>query len=265
MRDFTKPMPLPASPPKPVARPAIPPPRGAVTLQQPGHHAQGHAPAARPHGHAGGHGHGHGHGHGGHGHGHAQPQRQGTAHGPGQPLAGSSWQIHAGPGQNVILMPGQMSFSTANATLRTLLGSCVSITIWHPGRHIGGMCHYLLPNRQRRAGEALDGRYGDEAMQAMVDKLLRAGTKPGEYVAHLYGGADTMPEGNGLKFNVGERNIEFGWQLIDQYGFQLDGVDVGEDMPRTVSINLGTGQVDMRRGSGRAPPLMAAGARAGAA
>jgi chemotaxis protein CheD len=153
----------------------------------------------------------------------------------------------------VILMPGQMAFSTAHAELRTLLGSCVSITIWHPGRRIGGMCHFLLPQRQRKLGEPLDGRYGDEAMEAMVDKLMHTGTRPSEYVAHLYGGADTMPEGNNLKFNVGERNIERGWKLIDHYGFQLEGVDVGEDVPRMVSIHLGSGAVEMRRGAGKAP------------
>ena len=172
---------------------------------------------------------------------------------PPPPPKAPSWQVHAGPGQQVILMPGQMAFSTAQAQLRTLLGSCVSITVWHPGRRIGGMCHFLLPQRQRRPGEPLDGRYGDEAMEVMVEKLMRAGTKPAEYVAHLYGGADTMPEGNGLKFNVGERNIERGWTLIDHYGFQLDGVDVGEDVPRMVAIDLATGQVDMRRGAGKAP------------
>jgi chemotaxis protein CheD len=173
------------------------------------------------------------------------------------PLADSAarptWQVQAGPGQQVVLMPGQMSFTTASAQLRTLLGSCVSITVWHPTRRIGGMCHYLLPQRQRRSGDALDGRYGDEAMEVMVDLLLRTGTRPSEYVAHLYGGADTMPEGNGLKFNVGERNIERGWTLIDHYGFQLDGVDVGEDVPRTVAIDLASGRVDMRRGAGKAP------------
>ena len=177
---------------------------------------------------------------------------------PAAAHGGPRWQVEAGPGQNVILMPGQMSFTTATAQLRTLLGSCVSITLWHPGKRWGGMCHYLLPQRTRRATDALDGRYGDEAMQVMVDKLSRLGTRPSEYVAHLYGGADTLPEGSGLKFNVGERNIEAGWRLIDQYGFQLDGVDVGEDVPRTVSIDLTTGAVDMRRGAGRAPANPAA-------
>lgn len=181
------------------------------------------------------------------------PARPAAAHGPPAAPHGASWQIAAGPGQTVVLMPGQMSFSTANAQMRTLLGSCVSITLWHPGRRCGGMCHYLLPQRTRRVGDPLDGRYGDEAVQAMVERLTRLGTQPSEYVAHLYGGADTLPDGNTLKFNVGERNIEHGWKLIDQYGFQLEGIDVGEDVPRTVSLDLGSGEVDMRRGSGRAP------------
>ena len=41
--------------------------------------------------------------------------------------------------------------------------------------------------------------------------------------------------------------------MADIEGFQLEGVDVGEDVPRTVSIDLGSGAVDMRRGAGKAP------------
>jgi chemotaxis protein CheD len=164
-----------------------------------------------------------------------------------------SWHLSAELGQDVVLMPGQMYFGGRAATIRTLLGSCLAITLWHPARRVGGMCHFLLPSRQRRPGEPLDGRYGDEAMEAMMDMLELTGTKPSEYVAHLYGGADTMPEGGGLRFNVGERNIEQGWTLVDRYGFQLEGVDVGEDVPRTVTLTLATGEVDMKRGTGHAP------------
>ena len=164
-----------------------------------------------------------------------------------------AWQVPAAPGQHVVLMPGQLHFGQAAASLRTLLGSCVAVTLWHPERRIGGMCHFLLPARNGRAGEAPDGRYGDDALDAMVKALRRAGTDPRDYHAHLYGGADTMPDGLQVKFNVGERNIEKGWSLIDQHGFQLQGVDVGEDVPRTVSLTLATGEVEMRRGTGKAP------------
>lgn len=177
----------------------------------------------------------------------------------GAPLTGRTptdnlaWELRARAGETLMLLPGQMHFGGHAASLRTLLGSCVAITLWHPGRRLGGMCHFLLPQRPRRAGDPLDGRYGDEAMYAMVQRLLAARTHPSEYQAHLYGGADTMPEGGTLRFNIGERNIEQGWKLLDRYGFQLQGIDVGEDIPRSVALDLASGEVEMRRGSGRAP------------
>jgi chemotaxis protein CheD len=162
--------------------------------------------------------------------------------------------VPAAAGDHLVLMPGQMHFGAVAASVRTLLGSCVAVTLWHPTRRIGGMCHYLLPTRNRAVGVASDGRYGDEAIEAMVSLLRKAGTEPSDYQAHLYGGADTMPDATGVKFNVGERNIEQGFTLMDRYGFQIQGVDVGEDMPRSVHLVLATGAVEMRRSLGKAPP-----------
>ena len=166
--------------------------------------------------------------------------------------APAPWQLVGRPGDHLVLMPGQMHIGQHASSLRTLLGSCVAITLWHPVRRIGGMCHYLLPQRSRRAGEALDGRYGDEAVETMVQTLQGLRAEPKEFVAHLYGGADTLSGHGAGSFNIGERNIEQGWSLIDRYGFALDGVDVGEDVPRTVTLTLATGEVGMRRGAGTA-------------
>ncbi len=166
--------------------------------------------------------------------------------------SGLAWQPVGLPGQQLFLMPGQMHFGSRVGSLRTLLGSCVAITLWHPQKRIGGMCHYLLPKRVRKMGEPSDGRYGEEAVAAMVDHIRYHKTSPKDYVAHLYGGADTMPEGTNFKFNVGESNIELGWSLIDQYGFQLQAVDVGDDVPRTVTLTLATGGVEMVRHTGKA-------------
>lgn len=149
---------------------------------------------------------------------------------------------------DMMLMPGELFFGADVGCLRTLIGSCVAITLWHPRRRIGGMCHYLLPSRTRSSGQPRDGKYGDEAVGMLVDALRRAGTQPQDYEAHLYGGADTMPGVERSMRYVGERNIETGWTLIDQFGFSLVGVDVGEDVPRVVLMNLRNGQVEMRRG-----------------
>jgi chemotaxis protein CheD len=150
--------------------------------------------------------------------------------------------------QDLNLLAGQLWFGHEARSVRTLLGSCVAVTLWHPGRRIGGMCHYLLPQRHRPAVAPRDARFGDEALEMLVEALLRAGTQPQEYEAHLYGGADTMPDRAGVKLNIGERNIEQGWTLIDHYGFSLMGVDVGEHIPRNLKLTLATGEVLMRRG-----------------
>ena len=59
-------------------------------------------------------------------------------------------------GNEIFLQPGEFYFGDAATRIRTLLGSCVAITLWHPARMIGGMCHYMLPNRQKHHGP-LDG------------------------------------------------------------------------------------------------------------
>ena len=156
--------------------------------------------------------------------------------------------VHALPGQTVHLLAGQLHFGRQAAQIKTLLGSCVAVTLWHPQRKLGGMCHFLLPCRKRAHGAPQDGRYGDEALSLLIEAIERNGTRPQEYEAHLYGGADTMPDQAGVKFNIGQRNIEQGWSLIDHYGFALQAIDVGDHIPRTVVLHLDDGRVEMRRG-----------------
>lgn len=180
---------------------------------------------------------------------HWPTDRPAGRHGNPQP----HWVLRAQTAQALTLMPGQLYFGAEAASVCTLLGSCVAITLWHPQRRIGGMCHFLLPNRRRPAQEPEDGRFGNEALKAMVEAIHRHRTDPTDYHAHLYGGADTLSGACGVKFNIGERNIEEGWRLIDHFGFQLQDVDVGEDIPRTVTLHLPSGEVQMRRGKGHAP------------
>lgn len=155
-----------------------------------------------------------------------------------------------GATEKIFLLPGQWYFGHTGAHVKTLLGSCVAITLWHPRRQAGGMCHFLLPSRLKRGEGELDGRFGEEAGELLLGAIRRSGTRPQDYEAHLYGGADTMPDQAKVKFNIGERNVEKAWEIIDHCGFQLQCVDVGGNEPRNVAIDLSTGQVVLRRGAG---------------
>lgn len=56
-------------------------------------------------------------------------------------------------GLDIFLQPGEWYFGEGNTRVRTTLGSCVAIVLWHPVRRIGGMCHYMLPSRGRPSDE----------------------------------------------------------------------------------------------------------------
>jgi len=42
-------------------------------------------------------------------------------------------------GIEIALQAGELHFGNRNTRIRTLLGSCISITAWHPQLPIGGM------------------------------------------------------------------------------------------------------------------------------
>lgn len=158
--------------------------------------------------------------------------------------------VAARPGDTVNLLAGQLVFGPGAAGVRTLLGSCVAITLWHAQRRIGGMCHYLLPGRARAGQVPLDARFGDEAMALMLQDMARLRLPADEVEATISGGADTMA-GRGASTCIGERNIELAWHLVDRCGFRLGSVDVGDDVPRHVWLDLMTGRVLIRR----CPPI----------
>ena len=75
---------------------------------------------------------------------------------------------HSPPKTDIFLQPGEYFVGDASLRLRTMLGSCVAITLWHPQRKIGAMSHFLLAEHggRRRTSNTLDGRYGDEALES---------------------------------------------------------------------------------------------------
>ena len=86
----------------------------------------------------------------------------------------------------IFLQPGEVYFGERDTRIRTLLGSCVAITVWHPGLLVGGMCHYMLPKHPGKKRDTLDGRYADEAMELMLRDIRNAGTCPNEYQVKLF-------------------------------------------------------------------------------
>jgi chemotaxis protein CheD len=152
----------------------------------------------------------------------------------------------------VFLRPGEYHFGTRNTRVRTLLGSCVAITFWHPRLHVGGMCHFMVPNRHpaaRRDG-GLDGRYADEAMQMILASISSVRTGPHEYVIKMFGGAsqfpDWVPASDGI--SLPERNVEAGLELLAAHGLTPAAQHVGGTGYRQILLELWSGDVWLKHG-----------------
>ncbi|BCJ56208.1 putative chemoreceptor glutamine deamidase CheD [Actinoplanes sp. NBRC 14428] len=145
------------------------------------------------------------------------------------------------------LNPGDFRFAAGGTRLHTLLGSCVAITLWHPGRLIGGMCHYLLPSRPGRdRSRHLDGRYADDAVALFHHEVRRHGTHPDEYVVKVFGGADQFPDISGPLGGVAGRNAAVGLELLRYHGFRVSACEVGGRGSRRIVLELATGHVWLR-------------------
>lgn len=165
--------------------------------------------------------------------------------------------------KDVVLQIGDFHFGGGRTRIRTLLGSCVSITMWHPRLKIGGMCHYLLPRRgvTEVAQTSSEGSYAEGAMQLFLRELRRTRTKPEEYVAKLFGGGcmfrDSRDSGNAFEdaeanaastLNVAEQNVRAGRELLEQHGFDISAEQVGGYGSRVLIFEVWSGDVWLRRG-----------------
>jgi chemotaxis protein CheD len=149
----------------------------------------------------------------------------------------------------VFLQPGEFYFGEEKTRIRTLLGSCVAITLWHPRLRIGGMAHYMLPQRPSRGTQPLDGRYAEEVMLMFQRELQDTRTRPGEYQVKLFGGGRMFAHARNAKrhVDVQDRNIDIGRLLMVQHGFKVLAEDLGGDGHRNVVFDLWSGDVWLKK------------------
>lgn len=157
---------------------------------------------------------------------------------------------------DIFLQPGEFYFGTQETRIRTILGSCIAITMWHPRLRIGGMCHYMLPMRHAVSHHAEpDGRYADDAMWLFMDALEKTGSWPADYEVKMFGGGNQFPgQIKSGPISVPDKNIRVGRSLLKQHGFNIKAEHLGGNGHRNVIFEVWSGQVWLRHFS--EPPIL---------
>lgn len=179
----------------------------------------------------------------------------------------------------IFLQQGEVYLGGADTRIRTLLGSCVAVTVWHPQRHIGGMCHYMLPSRRARGAllhyrvedvpipfatrrarpQELDGKYADEALELMCAQMRDCGARPREFQVKLFGGGNMFPHAAPAREqHVGLKNVEAGRELLARHGLQPSAEHLGGIGHRNLIFEVWSGHVWMKHEHTRTTPLSCA-------
>lgn len=158
-------------------------------------------------------------------------------------------QISVDPAEGITtvkILPGEYYISQKNERIETVLGSCISACVRDPIAGVGGMNHFMLPvnKNSRSANELSDAnRYGNYAMENLVNALLSAGAKRDRLEFKLFGGGRIMSS----MTNIGWYNIGFAFDYIYTEGFKIVSQDIGDVYPRKVLYYPLSGRVRVRR------------------
>lgn len=148
------------------------------------------------------------------------------------------------------LLPGDYYVTTGDEMITTVLGSCVSACIRDAVMGIGGMNHFMLPETSRSRLDTRDEsivgtalRYGNYAMEHLINTILQYGGKRKNLEVKLFGGGKIIA----TLGDVGSRNIEFVLDYIDTEALNLVSQDLGDIYPRKINYFPQTGRVRMKK------------------
>lgn len=170
---------------------------------------------------------------------------------PDKPLAGFAGINRYWDRQREIfaakILPGEYYVTTQDELITTVLGSCVSACIRDPAMRIGGMNHFMLPSgssdSRNVANEAT--RYGNFAMEKLINDVLKNGGRRDKLEIKLFGGGNVLK--NMGATDIGGRNIAFVREYLQTEGFNIIAEDLGDIFPRKVIYDPISGKVQVKK------------------
>ena len=134
---------------------------------------------------------------------------------------------------------GVCVLSRSEHVIMTTLGSCISVCMFDPIIKVGGMNHFLLPEeRNAERKDSFSMRYGNNAMEILLNEILKRGGQRSRIVLKAFGAGNVLP----IKAEIGAKNQNFLKKYIVDEGMALETCDLGGDYPRRVAFFPSTGK-----------------------
>jgi chemotaxis protein CheD len=148
----------------------------------------------------------------------------------------------------VTIHPGEYYTSTEDIYIATVLGSCISVALFDTQLQLGGLNHFMLPKSSRDVVlEEDEGRFGDYAVELLINDMMKKGAKRAHLQAKIFGGSNVL-EDNGYHQNMtGINNINFALNFLKEERIPILVNDTGGIFPRKIYFHPQTTKVFLKR------------------
>jgi len=146
---------------------------------------------------------------------------------------------------------GQVGLARAPQRLKSVLGSCVGVALYHAETRAGVLAHVVLPDSSGR--KDVPGKFADTAIPHMLALLEKAGAGRRGLVAKIAGGANMF--GHNGPLQIGDANVLAVSQALEKLGIRLVAKDVGGTAGRRATLDCSTGNFVVEI-MGKAPRIL---------
>jgi chemotaxis protein CheD len=155
--------------------------------------------------------------------------------------------------KKVSINPGEVCFSSNPIVVSTILGSCLSITMFSRELKYAGISHCLLPTNKDCNSDCNNCftpfKYVDCSIVHMLKKFDRLKIQRKDIEVKIFGGADVFKNSskNGKISTVGRQNIKMAKETLEKNNMYIAASDVGGEFGRKIYFLTETGEIFLNR------------------
>lgn len=142
-------------------------------------------------------------------------------------------EANVGMAQIALVERGEMA--------KAVLGSCIGLVLYHPGKKSAAVAHIVLPRGEDRPGPP--GKFADTAIPHMVEQLLDRGISRAGLVAKIAGGANMF--GSGGPIQIGKENQAAVKEILKGLRIPITGEHIAGTKGRRITFDSMTGELQV--------------------
>ena len=147
------------------------------------------------------------------------------------------------------IYPGEYYSSFGPEYISTVLGSCVAIALYDAQHKIGGLNHFILAKggSNGRNDSGLVGRFGEFAVELLINDMLQKGAVRANLTAKVFGGSNVFNISNPKMPQVGNDNINFAFSYLERENIPVIASDTGGVEPRKIIYDPSSSKIWLKR------------------